>query len=179
MLFVPLQRGFCGWENLAPNAGFEKPQRAGVLPDGWQSFSSKNAHIGIVAEPSRNGRQSVKLKTQQRGKSYQGLHTSLPVSPGEKYSFSLFALNDRNDPLKGCARAQLVIEWKGPTENEISRISSPNWNRNLSRMRWTHFSLEDQEVPEGAVKAVFGVHLIEDEPDGAGAFLIDDVEITR
>jgi hypothetical protein len=162
---------------LAKNPSFEAPvnPEPGVLPDHWTHFTSSKNGISVLADNARTGSQCVRIEAQGETGAYQGLKTELPVREGEDYAFSVYIRNDRQNRLGRGTRGALDIEWLNADGEELSRIYSDDWSRNLSRMRWTRKALQ-AEAPEGAASAIFGIHLLEDEA-GEGAFLADDVLI--
>ncbi len=167
-------------ENLVANPGFEEPADAqdGALPASWEVFTSKETKLGITRAAKRSGEQSLRITAQGLAKGYQGVSVKLPVTPGQKYTFSAYVLNDRASSLGGTAHGQLCIEWHDDAGKELSRTYSKPWSGALSKMRWEDVSLRDQQAPKGAALAIFGIHLSEGEKGGLGSFLVDDVSIT-
>jgi hypothetical protein len=164
--------------DLVKNGSFEEPSEPiGVTPTDWTYFTSKkNDLIKTDNTHHRTGNQCVRLESQGLPDAYEGLNIELDVNPDKEYTFTCYLKEARDAPMKGGTRGIMVIEWRNDKDKEINRVIGPGWQRNLSRMRWTRESIKKEKPPEGAVKAVFGIHLIEDTP-GQGAFLVDDVEI--
>lgn len=168
-------------ENLAVNPGFEDPSSAeeGVMPSDWITFTSKGVYIELDRELKRNGEQAVKMTTQHLVDGYQGLSQKLPVTEGEKYTFSAFIISDKRDPLGGTGHFQLVIEWHNDAGKEIGRKYSPVYDSSISKLRWDSAVIRNEQVPAGATLAIFGLHLSEGKKGGKGAILVDDVLIQR
>lgn len=166
--------------NLAPNPGFELPAGPdNALPELWQYFTTKNNGLGITTSTSRNGRQCLKIAAQKVPEQFQGLVTEIDVQEGEKYSFIAWLTNNRDDPLKGSAFGELVVEWKDDQGKEISRDTSRSWGSNLTRMRWQDYEVSKAKAPKKAVRALFGIHLNEGERESEGSFFVDDVVIRK
>ena len=167
-------------DNLIANPGFEDPADAqdGALPLAWEVFTSKETKLGITRAAKRSGEQSLRLTAQGLAKGYQGVSVKLAVTPGQKFTFSAYVLNDRASTLGGSAHGQLCIEWHDEAGRELSRTYSKPWGASLSKMRWEDVSLRDQEAPKLAATAIFGIHLSEGDKGGVGSFLVDDVSIT-
>lgn len=167
--------------NLVVNPSFEDPMDAAenALPLSWEVFTSKETKLGIIRTAKRSGDQCLRISAQGMAKAYQGVSIKREVTPGEEYTFSVFVMNDRSNPLGGTGHGQLCIEWHDATGKEISRQYSTLWNSSLSKMRWEGFSLRDQVAPKFAATAIFGIHLSDGDKGGEGSFLVDDVSITR
>lgn len=167
--------------NLAPHGGFEEPAGAigAMPPEPWAFFSTKANGFGITRDNKRSGEQCLKISAQKAAGAFQGLILDLPVAEGEKYTFSVYVTNDRNEPLGGSASGQLVIEWKGPTGKEVARSASTPWTAGLSRMRWEQVTIGKAKVPDGAVRGVFGIHLNDGADGGKGMMYVDDVVIEK
>ena len=166
-------------ENLVPNPGFEEPVGEGQEPKGWEIFSTKKKGILTTQLIKKSGSQAVRMSAQELAKSYQGMTLTLPVAAGEKYTFTVALINDKQSPLGGSAFGSLVIEWKNEAGKEISRVTSPSWTKSLSRIRWDTVTIKKAQVPPDAVKAIFGIHLSDGDEGGGGAVVIDDVGIVR
>jgi hypothetical protein len=167
--------------NVAPNGGFEEPAGSvGAMPsEPWSFFTTKANGFGITRDNKRSGEQCLKISAQKAAGAFQGLILDLPVAEGEKYTFSAYITNDREDPIGGSASGQLVIEWKGPTGKEVARSASTPWTAGLSRMRWDQVTIGKTKVPDGAVRGVFGIHLNEGTDGGKGSMYVDDVVIEK
>lgn len=168
--------------NLAPTPSYENPvvgvAAQGALPFEWYHFTSGLIDIELSKKHAYTGTQSVKLLTQKKADSFKGLYTEVPVTAGKAYNFSIHALNNKDDPLGGCAYIMLVIEWKDAANNELGRVEGDKFDWTLSRIRWTRLALVNNIAPDGATKGIFGLHLIEDHPGAKGSLFIDDAEIT-
>lgn len=167
--------------NIAPNGGFEEPAGAigAMPPDPWAFFTTKANGFAITRDNKRSGEQSLKVSAQKAAGTFQGLILDLPVTAGDKYTFSAYVTSDREDALGGSASGQLVIEWKGPTGKEVARSASTPWSAGLSRMRWEQVTVSKAKVPEGAVRGVFGIHLNDGTEGGKGSMFVDDVVIEK
>lgn len=168
--------------NIAPNFSFEElADASGKKPLGWDVFSNdKNAKIELTDKLAASGRQSLKMTATGVAKGYQGVNFSLPVSEGEKYSFDVQYIGDKDDRPGGTMDLRLVIEWKRMDGSEISRTSStPIKAPQISRLRWETLSLKKVPVPKDAVNAVFGIHLCDNERPGSGTVYVDDVVILK
>ncbi len=167
--------------NLAANPGFEEPADAqeGLMPAGWEFFTSKISQMGITREIKRSGQQAMKLRAQKVPGAYQGVFQKIPVTPKEKYTFAVNVISDKSDPLGGTAHGQLVIEWYNAQGKEISREYCTPWNINLSKLRWEPIALRKKVAPAGATTASFGIHFSEGERGGEGAFIVDDIVIEK
>ncbi len=166
-----------GSRNLAENPGFEAPINA---PEGsppgspWETFTSKINRMQVSREAVRTGEQSIKFSAQKIVKGYQGMTQHLPVTAGTKYSFFIYAMSDKNDPMGGSAHLQLVIEWLNADGKEIGRDYSAMITSSLSRMRWELMALRKKAAPSGVASARFGIHLSEGEKGGKGSVFVDD-----
>ncbi|HBA85041.1 MAG TPA: hypothetical protein DCZ95_13190 [Verrucomicrobia bacterium] len=164
--------------NLIGNAGFEEPANAqeGVSPGApWQTFSSKLNLLELTRSNKRTGEQSLKMTSQKLPNAYQGINQAIPVEGGKKYTFSIYAINNKQDPLGGTTHAQLVIEWVDDKGKEISRDYSAPVGSSLTKMRWETIALRKKAAPNGAVSARFGIHFSEGEKGGKGSIFVDDV----
>ena len=166
--------------NRAPNPGFEDPAATGenLMPAGWNFFSSRINGISVTTESPRNGAQCARINTQNAPNAFQGLITELPVSGGEKYTFSVYVMNSRATPLKGTALLQLVVEWRDGQNREVARIAGAPLDSTLSKIRWTQLALSGIAAPENATRAVFGIHLHDGPRGSEGTVLLDDAVIT-
>ncbi len=176
---VPEVRGGPAAEkpNLAPNPGFEAPADSDkVPPEGWSVFTTRNKTMLVSPEAKRNGSQSAKLTTQGSAGAFQGLTFQIPVTAGTKYAFSVYAINNKADPLGRTASGMLVVEWKDDAGKEISRVQGKPWDKKLSKMRWEEITVTG-EAPAGTAKAVFGIHLSEGDKGGQGTCFVDDVSV--
>ncbi|OQW96497.1 MAG: hypothetical protein BWK77_04430 [Verrucomicrobia bacterium A1] len=166
--------------NLAPNPSFEAPEGpAPEAPDGWSYFVSKVKSISLSRDGRHSGEQCLQLSAQKVAGSSQGILLELPVEPKERYTFSVFLTNNRDDLLGGSASGELVIEWKNAEGKEVARSVSRPWTPGLSRLRWEPFSISKIKVPTGATRAVFGIHLNDGDGAAKGSVFVDDVLIER
>jgi hypothetical protein len=164
--------------NLVFNAGFEQVGAVTNRAAKWDSFSSGGVTPMVKIGAAKSGTNSLVLMAQGKAKSYQGVTQILEVQPGERYDMTAFVHKVNENPLKGAAYGQLVIEWLDVEGKEIERIWGPAWGRNLSRLRWEKVTIERAQAPPLAVRAVFGVHLYDGKNPSSGAVLVDDVQVT-
>ncbi len=101
----------------------------------------------------------------------------MSVIEGKKYTFSMYALNNRDDSLGGSAHLQLSIEWIDGSGKEIARTYSQPGTASLSKMRWETIAIRKIQAPKGAVQAKFGIHLSDGEKGGKGSVFLDDALI--
>lgn len=167
--------------NLAPNASFELPENgADQQPVGWNVFSSKDRKTTLTDKVAASGRQCLKMTAQGLVNAFQGITFAIPVSEGEKYTFEAKCIADKEDRPGGTMDVRLVIEWKRDDNSEVSRTTSnPVKATQISRLRWETMSLKKIPVPKDAVKAVFGIHLCDNDRGGSGTVYVDDVVILK
>jgi hypothetical protein len=166
--------------NLAPNPGFESPEGPALeAPEGWSYFVSKVRGVSLSRDAKHGGEQSLQLTAQKVAGASQGILFELPVGPKERYTFSAFLTNNREDLLGGSATGGLVIEWKDEEGKEVARSVSRPWSPGLSRLRWEPFSISKIKVPPGAKRGVFGIHLNDGDGAAKGSVFVDDVLIER
>ena len=162
-------------ENLIPNAGFEQSiSDEDAHPAEWICFTSKDQVLGITDSEKHSGSRSLKITAQETPNAYQGINYTFPIHTDTKYTFSVYVMNDKSNPLKSTAHGMLVIEWKAADNKEISRTLSKSWDQSLSKMRWEQFSLNNVKPPKGAVSATAGIHLCDGESGGKGSVFLDD-----
>ena len=163
-----------GYENPAIAAGAEP----GGRPVGWLDFASDGGSVaGITDEKKRGGVQSILLKCQEKEDAFHGLYQKFAAAPNHRYTFSMYALNDANDPLVGNSYGQLGIEWKSSDGQEISRVHGPLWNFELSATRWEKFTVEGT-APEGAESGIATMTFFSKDSGGFGTCYIDDAAIS-
>lgn len=167
--------------NLAPNPSFEQPENgAEQPPEGWNVFASKDRKTMLTDKMAASGRQSLKMTAQGIVNAFQGITFHHPVSEGEKYTFEAKYIADKEDRPGGTMDVRLVIEWKREDGSEVSRtMSHPVKAAQISRLRWETMSLKKIPVPKDAVKAVFGIHLCDNDRGGSGTVYVDDVVILK
>jgi hypothetical protein len=173
-------------ENHLANAGFESPaEGAGsdsdTVPEAWTWFSSlaESRKIGLTGKLAQAGKQSVRLASQGKAASYQGLFQMLPAESGVTFEFSAHVRNDGANPLKGEARGQLSVEWKDAAGQEIERQWGADWGESLSATRWTKVEMIAR-APAHAATAHFVITQFDgkDEKSG-GAFLVDEAVVVK
>lgn len=166
--------------NLAVNPGFEEPAAsASATPAGWTLFTSKATDVALTTDAKHSGVQSARMTAQKLPKAYQGISQKLTVQPGENFSFNVFVMNDKANPLGGSAHVQLAVEWYDAAGKEISREYSAKATHALTRMRWEILSLRSVTAPPRADTAIFGIHFSEGPDGGKGAILVDDASIEK
>ncbi len=165
--------------NLAPNPGFEETLLTDrSMPGGWDIFLATNPKLKLVTDEKRSGERCLRIETRGRAKGHQCILTSREVHARERYIFTAYLRNDKNNRLGKSAQGMLSIEWFDAEGTEIVRDGSEVWDRNLSRIRWVKYSVKAR-APAGAAMANFVIHLSEPTGPGEGSFLVDDVSIIR
>ncbi|HEY8241287.1 MAG TPA: hypothetical protein VIH35_07570 [Kiritimatiellia bacterium] len=164
--------------NLVVNAGFEAIGPSTNRAARWEPFTSGGLAPALKTGAAKSGTNSLQLIAQGKPRSFQGVTQILDVQPGERYDMSAFVHKVSENPLKGGAYGQLVIEWLDAEGKEIERVWGPAWGKNLSRVRWEKVSIERAQAPPLAVRAVFGVHLYDGKGAASGSVLVDDIAVT-
>ncbi len=167
-------------DNLVLNAGFEACSGDTLDPAGpWQYFSSgRQQAVFVVSTNARSGERCVRLVPQAKPHADSGLFQRVAVTPGEIYEASVWARNDRTSPLSGSAGGSITLEWRNAADQETGRVVSPRWDRMLSRLRWSWFSIRG-EVPPGAVAVHIAIHVCDGPQGGGGTCLVDDVRLIQ
>ncbi len=166
------------------NQGFEIPSilngaETGSQPETWFLFSSTpGTSMGITDKKRRSGMQSFFFKAQQEEGAYSGIAQVFKVMPGLRYEFTVYAINDANDPIVGDSFGQVSIEWKDETGQEIKRDYGPLWTFDLSPIRWRKF-LVGANAPEEASTAQIVVTFFSRDAAGQGTCYIDDAKLTK
>ena len=165
--------------NLLANPSFEDtPGDVKEPPYKWEYYSSSKRTLTIASEQHGQGEQCVYLKAQEMANQYQGIIQNIEVGAGQTYTLCTSLINDKLHPLGGTAKVQMMVEWRNQAGKEISRSAAPLLDYTLSRMRWETPCLRKVIAPEGAVRAVFGLHLLDGDKGGKGGVFIDDVSVT-
>jgi hypothetical protein len=164
------------------NPGFEVPSimdgaEPGTAPDKWFYFASTDDSLaGVTDRKKRAGSQSFVFKAQKPEGAFHGLAQKLSASPGQRYEFSLYAVNDAQDPMAGNATCQVSIEWQDEEGKEIERIVGEEWNFDLSAIRWEKFRIQ-AKAPEGTAYLVAVVTFFSRDADGYGTCYVDDARL--
>ncbi len=176
-LSIPIAAHGAKRENLATNASFEVASQLAWDPaPGWWCFTSCKPNFTLETETRRAERRSLKLSAQKVMNAHLGLFQEMAVDSSKQYEFQVYVRNNPTDPLADTAHGMVGIEWMNDKDKEIYRVTSPKWDRSLSRMRWERFSVR-ANAPPAAVKVRFVIYLFEGQNASRGSCLIDDVEI--
>lgn len=165
------------------NPGFEEPSifngaLMGETPQDWFVFTSGDAQqIGITDQRKRSGRQACALKAAAKPDAYQGMTQRFNVTPGVRYEFSVFAINDATRNIAGEAFGQVSIEWHDASGKEVLRTYGPTWNFELSPIRWEKFMVGETAPEEAATATAVITYYTRDSQPGTGCY-IDDAKIT-
>ncbi len=161
------------------NMSFEQPaagENPYVCPDHWFWFSSTpELFIGVTDRRAKDGLQSCRLRGQSDEEAYQGIAQRFKASPGQEYTFSVFVMNDRKDPIIGASYGQISLEWQDEAGQEISRDYGPAWHHELRFDAWTRFVVE-AKAPDHAVMGVVVITFFSRNSGGYGTFYIDDCD---
>lgn len=174
--------GSGGSSNLLLNAGFEvEDGRDSALPAFWEYRSSRYKLSRITGDECRDGERSVQVTAHGYKDAWQALLQDVEVQAGEKYTFSVYVKNNKDDLFAGremsAAYGQIVIEWFDATGSEVGRDWSESWDHTLSRVRWEQVSIKRAKAPPGAVRALFGIQLFEGPKGAQGSFFVDDASM--
>ncbi len=108
---------------------------------------------------------------------FNGVVQTIDVVAGVRYAMEAYVHVCPTNLLEGTAYGQFVIEWKAEDGSEVSRVWSDSWDRSMSLTTWLRVSIDNLVAPEGAVKAVCGVHLFDGAEASRGAVVVDDVAV--
>lgn len=165
--------------NLLENTSFEDvPGDPKEPPYKWEYYSSSKRTLAVTSEQHGQGEKCVYMKAQELANQYQGIIQNIEVGAGQTYTLCVSVINDKTHPLGGSAKLQLMVEWRNQAGREISRSAGPYMDYTLSRMRWESPCLRKIIAPEGAVRAVFGLHLLDGDKGGKGGVFVDDFSVT-
>ena len=164
--------------NLLENGSFEWAPNNSASPSAWWFYTSKMGVAQLVTNVAHEGSQAVRLRAQQTSGGNSGLIQTLPVLAGRMYSLKAWVLKHDEDPLRGSAYGQLVIEWKDEMGREINRTWGKQWSKNIGHSDWERVEIRKAQAPPKAVQAAFGVHFYEGKSGGKGSLLVDDVVVT-
>jgi hypothetical protein len=162
--------------NIAKDPGFEEPGVGDKLLLGWDHYSSKLTSLALVDGKARNGAKCLRMWCQGTKNAHCGVSQLFDVVPKGKYEFRVRVLNDKDDRLSGDVVGNIGVEWYDAEGNEISRVSSKEWDPKLSKMSWQEFEVETK-APQYAAKVKFVIYLREGEKGGKGGIFLDDAEI--
>lgn len=164
--------------NLIVNGDFEGAQEPVGKPKGWLWFSSDKLAFELSDEKAHSGTQSLKLSAQLIDDGQVGLFQIFPVEVGDKYIFSAYVTNSREEKMKGGFWGSLDIEWLNEAGNEMGRQTGASWNRNLTKLKWKQIETK-VKVPKGVTQAKFVIRMMDGKPHGKGACFIDDVVVQK
>jgi len=156
------------------NESFEKTDEDPNELIEWVVITKNAEHVGTDSDHARTGDQSLCVRALTEPDAYQAIVRTIPIDDREKYTFTVYAMNDREEPLKGGISAQLVVEWRNGDNEELGREYTRRWDQSLSRKRWKEYKLRKLRPPKGSTKAVVGVHVFEGVHGGKGGFYVDD-----
>lgn len=163
--------------NLINNGGFEVSKPPKGEPEGWLFFTSKMGTGTVVTNVAAEGTSCLRIRAQGTPGAVSGVTQVLPVGQNQRFTFTAKVRQMDEDKLKGGVLGQLVIEWQDFAGKELQRTISKPWKRNLGSSSWDELEIRKVKAPQGAVQAVFGVHL-NDGPNGSkGSMLVDDVVV--
>ncbi len=164
-----------GADNLLANGGFESGAPSAAV-QAWSVYASDGESKAAVADDLvRNGQGALILNANGAAGMFNGAVQTIDVVPGQRYEMEAFVHACGTNLLRGTAYGQLVIEWKAEDGTEVSRVWSDSWDHAMSLTAWRHVRLNNLVAPEGATKAVCGVHLFDGAEASAGAVVVDDV----
>lgn len=166
--------------NLVPNPSFEDVSMSDSnLPSSWNYYCTGKQPMGkIDRTEKRSGQQSFGMSAFKTGNGGQGIVQEFFITEGERFDLEVY-VREGDEPLKGTAFGQVVVEWRNGMNKEISRVTCSPFGSTLSRTRWEKIELKKIKAPKFAKKAVIGVHLYEGESGGTGTVLVDDVEFVK
>ena len=147
---------------------------AGDRPSGWDYFATQGSWLAVT---NWMGELCVELTAQEKANAFQGIVQRVPVESGEKYTVAAQVLNSKENPLKGSAYAQLVVEWLADGDREVGRSWSERVDLRLSRMQWTWLTLRKVVVPKDASAARVGIHFFDGDQHGKGSLFVRQVQL--
>ncbi len=148
--------------NLLVNPGFEKTD-----PAGWSLYGDAT----YDTQTFRSGGQSGKTWAWDYG---DGLFEQyVKVTPGTKYTASVYAFSKPGDTFSGDSQAWIQIEWYTADDVAISDpIKSPPLTSTLDD--WTLLSTPEVTAPSGAAKAKIKVVIQAPKKETGGSCYFDD-----
>ena len=158
--------------NHVVNAEFTEVD--GDRPNSWDYFATQGAWMAVT---NWMGESCVELTAQEKANAFQGIVQRVSVESGSKYTAAAQILNSRENPLKGSAYAQLVVEWLATGDREVGRTWSERIDLRLSRMQWTWVTLRKVVVPKEASIARVGIHFFDGDQHGKGSILVRQVQL--
>ena len=147
-----------------------------TIPAGWFLFYSKNKTVELSQKAPRTGTNCLKMSVQGVKDASMGIAQTISVDDGRTYSFTVYVMNDPENPLAKEAHGMIGIEWKNASGKELYRTSSPEWDMSLSRMRWELQRVSDK-APRGAKTATVTISFYDGEKGGEGSCYVDDAEV--
>ena len=165
--------------NLLANPSFEDaPGDPKEPPYKWEYYSSSKRGLTVTSEQHGQGEKCIYMKAQEIANQYQGIIQNIEVGAGQTYTMCASVINDKVHPLGGTVKVQMMVEWRNQAGREISRSAAPLMDYTLSRLRWESPCLRKVVAPEGAVRGIFGLHLLDGDKGGKGGLFIDDFSVT-
>lgn len=164
------------------NTGFEKPDIAaggteGSKAEGWFHFSSSQEEkCGVTDTRKKGGTQSLMFQAQSGTNAFQGVAQKVSTQPGQHWIFTVYVLNDPENPLTDGAFGQVNLEWQSDDGTEINRTFGPTWTAELPPRQWQKYMVEG-DAPEGATIVVAVVTFFSQTSEGKGTFYLDDCEL--
>lgn len=160
--------------NLLANTNFESPVISAsgtIAPESWTTYGSAY----LSSQYAYSGSQSL-----QTSGANSGAMQSFPVTPGESYTLSTYAMTPAADPLTGTEEGSLELIFIAADGNQISSYAPPNLDEVLTSSSstggpltgsvgsdgWNHFNMT-AVAPSGA--ATVNVTLAAGEFNGYGA----------
>ncbi|HEY8241176.1 MAG TPA: hypothetical protein VIH35_07010 [Kiritimatiellia bacterium] len=162
--------------NIAKDPGFEEAGVGDKILANWDYYSSKVNNMALVEGKARSGAKCLRLGCQGTKNAHLGVSQMFDVVPKGKYTFRAYVMNDKDDRLSDDVVGNIGVEWYDAEGNEISRVSSKEWDPKLSKMSWQEYEVETK-APQYASKVKFVIYLREGVKGGKGAILVDDAEI--
>ena len=164
--------------NLLANGGFEQGALSAEVP-AWSAYASDGESTAAVADDVvRNGQGALVLSANRAAGMFNGVVQTIDVVAGRRYEMDAFVHVVPTNLLNGTAYGQLVVEWKAEDGTEINRVWSDTWDQSMSLTEWRHVQLGNLVAPDGAAKAVCGIHLFDGAEASRGAVVVDDVALT-
>jgi hypothetical protein len=162
-----------GAQNLLKNAGFESEDasRPGQAYDWWTfTPSGMSGPSAIQKGPAaKEGVNTFKLAFEDENDPYVGVSQNLPIEGGQNVKLVCF-VQDAGLAVK--SYAQLALEWKDSSGEEISRdLGEGINNANTTIDGWTQFEIVTTSPPK--TKSVTVTATIHTAGEPSGAILLD------
>ena len=174
---IPLNNGDF---ELPPTGAKESEQD----PMAWGTFSSAKETAGISTLVAHGGSQCARLivPTGSAAEANQGIYQIVPITPGKKYTFTVYVRGDSSSPLVGSVRGQISIEWKDGSDEkkEIDRTWGPDWGASLSSKEWTKVKITGRAPDKASFAAMVVTQFVGPNPsETSGVFYVDDATVTE